>query len=62
MMEYTLVCPNALVVEKKGLTISTYFTYSTKEAAEEHKAACDEWDRSLGRKPRSYIKEEPVKE
>ena len=28
-MEYTLVCPNAIVVERKGLSISTYFTYDT---------------------------------
>lgn len=54
-MEYTLVCPNAIVVERKGLSISTYFTYDTKEEALEHKAACDQWDKELGRSPRSYI-------
>lgn len=61
-MEYTLVCPNAITVPKKGLTISTYFTYDSKEEALAHKAACDQWDKELGRKPRSYIKEETKEE
>lgn len=60
-MEYTLVCPNAIVVKQKGLNISTYFTYSNKEAALEHKKACDKWDREIGREPRSYIIEEAKK-
>ena len=57
-MEYTLVCPNAIVNKRKGLSISTYFTYSNKEEALEHKAACDQWDKETGRTPRSYILEE----
>lgn len=59
-MEYTLVCPNAIVVKKKGLTISTCFTYRTKNEALEHKEACDQWDKELGRPPRSYIIEKEI--
>lgn len=59
-MEYTLVCPNAIVVKQKGLKISTYFTYSNKEEALKHKEACDQWDKELGRSPRSYILEKEV--
>lgn len=57
-MQYTLVCPNALINKKRGLSITTSFTYESKKEALEHKKACDEWDNSLGRKPRSYIIEE----
>lgn len=56
-MEYTLFCPNALVVKKKGLIISTSFTYKSMEEAQRHKAACDKWDMEQGHEPRSYIKE-----
>lgn len=57
-MEYTLVCPDAVVNEKKGLKITTYFTYNDKKDALQHKAACDQWDKDMGREPRSFIREE----
>lgn len=60
MIEYTLVCPNALVVKKKGLTISTSFTYKSMKEALEHKELCDQWDREQGKEPRSYITTEEV--
>lgn len=55
MIEYTLVCPNALVVKKKGLTISTSFTYKSMEEALQHKELCDKWDKEQGKEPQSYI-------
>lgn len=54
-MEYTLICPNALTVKSKGLTISTSFTYGSIKEAQEHKSLCDKWDIEQGREPRSYI-------
>lgn len=57
-MKFTLVCPDAIVVKQKGLKITTYFTYNTKEEALEHKKACDKWDNELGRSPHAYIIEE----
>lgn len=59
-MEYTLVCPDAIIVKQKDLKINTYFTYSNKEEALEHKKACDQWDKELGINPRSYILEKEV--
>ena len=55
-MEYTVICPNALVVKDKGLAISTSFTYKSLEAAQQHKAACDKWDMEQGHEPRAYIR------
>lgn len=55
MIEYTLICPNALVVKNKGLTISTSFTYKSMEEAQQHKELCDRWDIEQGHAPRSYI-------
>lgn len=55
MIEYVLTCPNALINKKKGLSITTQFFYKTYEAAAEHKKLCDEWDKSNGQDPKSYI-------
>lgn len=57
MKEYVLHCPDALRNPKKGLIISTFFTYNKLEDALKHKELCDIWDKDQGREPTTYIEE-----
>lgn len=56
-MEYTVVCPGAAVNKKKGISITTMFTYGTKQEAEDHLAACRNWAELTEQKFKAYIVE-----
>jgi len=57
MKQYVLNCPNAITNSKKGLNISTQFSYNTRTEAEEHKTLCDAWAKDQGEEKHAYIEE-----